>query len=82
MKANILDLRLRMGDVMRAIERGEPVTILYRGKDKAVLMPVSQTKPPISVKEHAAFGMWKDREDLSDPTEVVRAMRKGRNSAL
>ena len=37
MKATILDLRYRMKDVLRAIDRGEPVTVLFRGKEKARL---------------------------------------------
>ena len=40
MKATIVDLRYRMKDVLRAIDRGEAVTVLYRGKEKAKLMPI------------------------------------------
>jgi len=35
MNATIVDLRYRMKDVLRAIDRGETVTVLYRGKVKA-----------------------------------------------
>ena len=35
MKATIVDLRYRMKDVLRAIDRGEIVTVLYCGKEKA-----------------------------------------------
>jgi antitoxin (DNA-binding transcriptional repressor) of toxin-antitoxin stability system len=41
MNATIGDLRYRMKDVLRAIDRGETVTVLYRGKAKAALMPIS-----------------------------------------
>ncbi|MBI2192911.1 MAG: hypothetical protein HYU36_13105 [Planctomycetes bacterium] len=40
MKASFLDLRRRMREVLRALERNESVTILYHGKEKAVLHPV------------------------------------------
>jgi len=82
MKANMLDLRNRMADILRAIDRNESVTILYRGREKAVLMPVGGAKPRLSIKEHKAFGMWKDREDMADPSDVVRSMRKGRAFAF
>ena len=47
MNASIVDLRYNMKDVLRAIDRGETVTVLYRGKAKAKLMPMrSPRKPP------------------------------------
>ena len=79
MKASIVDLRRRMADVLRALDRNEPVKILYRGKEKAVLVPANrmttQTGP---VAEHPAFGMWKDRLDNEDVLACVRRMREGR----
>ena len=36
MKASILDLRRRMSEVLKALERNEDVTILYRGKKKGI----------------------------------------------
>jgi len=82
-KASILDLRRRMRDVLRALERNEPVTILYRGREKARLCPVSGRKDrAVSVAEHAAFGMWKDRADLRQVAQVVRRLRKGRVHAV
>ena len=39
MEASIVDLRYRMKDVLRAIDRGETVTVTYRGKEKARLVP-------------------------------------------
>ena len=83
MEASILDLRRRMRDVLRALDRNEAVTILYRGKKKAVLRPAgTATKCCASVTGHAAFGMWKDREDLEDVAAAVRVLRKGRGHAL
>jgi prevent-host-death family protein len=41
MKATISDLRYRFKDVLAAIDRGEPVTIVYRGEEKATLVPVN-----------------------------------------
>lgn len=75
MKASIVDLRYRMKDVLKALDRGEPVTVLYRGKEKARLVPISEEKPKMRVEDHPAWGMWKDREDMKDPSEWVRKLR-------
>ena len=77
MKASILDLRRRMKDILLVLDRNESVTILYRGKEKAILSPIRQrTKEP--VKDHEAFGMWRDRKDMTDVDAYVRNLRKGR----
>jgi prevent-host-death family protein len=77
MKASILDLRRKMGDVLRSLERGERVTILHRGKEKGILIPATEKKS-VSVRSHAAFGMWAERDDLSDVAAYVRSLRQRR----
>jgi antitoxin (DNA-binding transcriptional repressor) of toxin-antitoxin stability system len=78
MKARVVDLRYRMKDVLAAIDRGETVTVLYRGKEKARLTPVDGEKKKGSLASHPAFGMWKDRADLKDVPAYVRQLRRGR----
>lgn len=79
MKATILDLRRNMGDVLRSLDRGERVTILHRGKEKAVLVPAgTENASAASVRDHAAFGMWAERDDLEDVAAHVRSLRKKR----
>jgi len=78
MEASILDLRYRMKDVLNAIDRGEEVTVLYRGKPRARLLPVAEKAPRRSVKDHPACGMWADREDMKDVAAYVRKIRQPR----
>ena len=78
MTATIVDLRYKMKDVLKAIERGEVVTVLYRGKPKARILPISAERKPPSLRTHEAFGLWKDREDLRDVAGHVRKLRQGR----
>jgi prevent-host-death family protein len=79
MKASIVDLRYRMKDVLRAIDRGEEVTVLYRGKEKAKLVPIApKSKKKVDLTSLPFFGMWKDREDMADPSAYVRKIRKPR----
>jgi antitoxin (DNA-binding transcriptional repressor) of toxin-antitoxin stability system len=82
MKASIVDLRYHMKDVLRAIDRGETVTVLYRGKEKARLVPMEEKKPPVRAQDTPMFGMWKDREDMADPAAYIRKMREGRFAHL
>lgn len=80
MKATIVDLRYRMKDVLGALDRGETVTVSYRGKAKAKLVPIAEPEdePRIQVRELPFFGMWKDRKDMADPVAYVRKIRRPR----
>lgn len=84
MKASFVDLRRKSADIIRALKRKEPVTVLYRGVPAAIMQPVDQqpTEPSSSVKNHAAFGIWADREDIVDVASHVRRIRRGRYDAL
>ncbi len=62
MKASITDLRYRMEEVLRAVDRGERVTVVYRGEEKARLMPIRASDNG-KVRSDPAFGMWKHRKD-------------------
>lgn len=79
MKATMLDLRRRTKDIIRALDRGESVTLTYRGKEKGVIVPSGQRKRKYrSAADHPAVGMWKDREDMKDPSAWVRKIRRSR----
>ena len=84
MEASIVDLRYRMKDVLRAIDRGETVTVTYRGKEKARLVPSSTAagRIPGKVSDQPFVGMWKDREDMADPVAYVRKLRQPRYAHL
>jgi len=84
MKASFLDLRKRPGEILRALERNEPVTLLYRGRPKAIMQPIGPAGDQDGVRaaEHAAFGLWADRDDMQDVPAHVRRLRKGRVDAL
>jgi antitoxin (DNA-binding transcriptional repressor) of toxin-antitoxin stability system len=82
MKASIVDLRYHMKDVLRAIDRGETVTVLYRGKEKARLVPLAAKGKPKRASDHPACGMWADREDMADPVAYIRKMRSEKSEYL
>ena len=83
MEASIVDLRYRMKDVLRAIDRGETVTVTYRGKEKARLVPSNTAgRLLVNPRDHPACGMWKDREDMADPVAYIRKLRQPRYGHL
>ena len=84
MNATIVDLRYKMKDVLRAIDRGETVTVLYRGKEKAKLTPIAPTLDSHTpkTKDQPLFGLWKDREDIGDPAAYLRVLRQPRRAAV
>lgn len=79
MNATVLDLRKNMKEILAALDRNEKVNLTYRGKKKAVISPCQdETQEQIPMKQHPAFGMWADREDMKDVHAFVRKLRKGR----
>jgi antitoxin (DNA-binding transcriptional repressor) of toxin-antitoxin stability system len=83
MNATIVDLRYNMKNVLRAIDRGETVTVLYRGKERAKLTPITPTPSGAvpKTKDQPLFGLWKDREDISDPASYLRHLRLPRRAS-
>jgi hypothetical protein len=65
MKATVVDLRYKMNDILKALDRNEKVTVLYRGKVKGVLVPVAQRKD-MRMTDHPFFG-----SSSQDPKKTV-----------
>lgn len=82
MNATIVDLRYRMRDVLSALDRGEPVTVLHRGKPRAKLVPTNPDGEAPSIRSLPFAGMWRDREEMADPTAYVENLRKPRYADL
>ena len=73
-------LRSRIGAILACLDRGETVTITYRGKARARLVGIEQKHVPASrgAASFPAFGMWKDRDDMRDVDTCVQDLRKAR----
>ncbi len=79
MKASIIELRYKMKDVLRALDRKEEVTVLYRGKVKGTIKPVN-TSSEVDATKHPFFGSAPDEEERI--VEKMEKLRGGRFSAL
>jgi len=78
MQATAKDLRFRSGELLKTVARGEEVFISFRGKLCAKLVPATVKGSAKSTGHSPGFGIWKDREDMTDARAWVRGIRKGR----
>ena len=76
MEASIVDLRYKMKDVLKALNRNETVKIFYRGKISGTIIPAQHSTNRQKVAEHPFFGMHKGSQ-LSVSEEMNR-LRGGR----
>lgn len=78
MDATVLDMRRNTKEILDALERNETVILSKRGREIARIVPMKRATPATSLTDLPAFGMWKGRTDMADPSAYVRRMRKGR----
>jgi hypothetical protein len=78
MEATVVDLRYRMNDVLKALDRNESVRVFYHGKIKGVLASVSSASG-VPVRKHPFFGM---RQDAACVDAVMDGLRGGRHRGL
>jgi hypothetical protein len=74
MKATVVDLRYRMNDVLKALDRNEDVSILCHGKTKGVLS-ARPTRKIGKVTEHPFFNMARRKGSVADEVERLRGGR-------
>ena len=75
MKATVVDLRYKMTDVLKALDRRERVTLLYHGKVKGTIIPAEKDQM-LSVEDHPLFNMaGKKAKTVSKEMEKLRGSR-------
>ncbi len=78
MKASVVDLRYRMNEILKAIDRNEEVTILYHGKAKGIIKPhVSKSRSRIA--DHPFLNMYRSKKEVH---EIMSELRGGRYRAI
>jgi hypothetical protein len=78
MNASVIDLRYKMNDVLKALDRNEDVTILYHGKVKGVISSLARAGSK-KITEHSFFNMSNTEESVG---EQMTQLRGGRFNAL
>jgi prevent-host-death family protein len=77
MEVTTKELRIRPGKILNHVRNGDAVTVTYRGKRLARIVPLEQEETDESFD--GIFGMWADHEDRSSVEDTVRELRKGRS---
>jgi prevent-host-death family protein len=80
MELSAKELRTRIRDLLAAVERGENVTITYRGRARARVVGTipEQGSRKRDLVRSELFGIWRDRRDLSDVQAYVDELRRSR----
>lgn len=74
MEATILDLRYRMNDVLKALDRNEIVTVLYHGVPKGQIIPIKSVSPT-PIEEHPLFNTRPEKEKVEAIMGKLRGER-------
>jgi len=81
MKASIIDVRYKMKDILRALERKEEVKIMYYGKEKGIIIPIKQ-QTIRKAKDHPFFGSLKGGKGTQAVDELMDKLRGERYRAF
>lgn len=77
MKATVVDLRYKMNEILKALDRREKVTLLYHGKVKGEIIPAGE-KQYESVVMHPFFNMAAEKNESVDrQMDTLRGARFG-----
>ena len=71
-------LRIEGGRIISQAENGQEITITFRGKPRAKIVPLGGRKSGAEKTDSELFGIWKDRKDMVNTEQFVRNLRKGR----
>ncbi len=77
MKVTTKELRIQPGRIIGHVAKGQEVTITYRGKALAKIVPLHKDST-LPQNEETIFGLWKDHPFKKSVEEEIRNLRKGR----
>jgi len=79
MQITTKQLRIQPGRIISQVNKGQEVTVTYRGEPLARIIPImSKKNTALKKTEDELFGLWKGREGAEDVEQYVRNMRRGR----
>lgn len=78
MNVSTKELRIKPGRIIDQVVNGEEITVTFRGKALAKIIPIQSEQVKSAVDEESIFGMWNDHRVEDDVENQVRAMRQGR----
>ena len=79
MEITTKQLRIQSGRIISQAGNGQEITVTYRGKPRAKIVPLSAGRAVDSEDiDDELFGIWKNRKDTENVERYIRNLRKGR----
>jgi prevent-host-death family protein len=79
MEITTKQLRIQPGRIISQVNNGQEITITYRGKACAKIIPLNNRKSiDMEESDDELFGIWRDRKDMEDVEQYIGNIRKGR----
>ena len=79
MEITTKQLRIEPGRIISQVINGQDVTITYRGKPSAKIIPFADKRAyETEDLNDELFGIWKNRKEMENVELYVRNIRKGR----
>jgi len=72
------DLRLKTSEILKRVQRGDGITVTFRGKPVARLLSIRGAEAERDLADYPAIGIWADRKEMKDPAAWVRKIRRPR----
>ena len=80
MEITTKQLRIEPGRIISEVDNGQEITITYRGKPRAKIVPIAARRNiDVESPDDELFGIWKDRKDMDDVDQFIRNIRKRRD---
>lgn len=76
MEVTTKELRIQPGKIIDQVSIGQEITVTYRGKPMAKIVPFHSSNP--EDEDVSMFGMWKNHSNDTSVEDQVRSIRKGR----
>ena len=78
MEVSTKELRIQPGKIIDQVVNGEEITVTFRGKALATIVPFKKRIQSVAKDEISIFGLWKDHDQIESVEDYVRDIRKGR----
>lgn len=78
MQITTKELRIQPGKIIDQVANGEEITVTFRGKALARIIPIHNKSTNNKNNDITMFGIWKDHKEYENVDDYVRNIRKGR----
>ncbi len=78
MEVSTKELRIQPGKIIDQVVNGQEITVTFRGKALAKIIPLKKRIQSIDKNETSIFGLWKNHDQIDNVEDYVRDLRKGR----